>query len=642
VGDLFSTNAPLEENRKRLHAQNQLCTVLSLKEKVRVYMSENLMILRRRVMCNRDKKVWICILSLFLCVGLIPGLAAPTAQAASRNIILFIGDGMGFEHVQAGRLFAHGNDQDRLSLEDPVLFPCQGQSVTILPNGTITDSATGGTALATGWQASVTGVISEDNGVAKTTILELAKSQGLRVGIVTTDYIAGATPGSFGAHEPSRSNEVDIKYDYLRDDTNHIASLPNVIFGGGRFDNAYIVAAQAQSYSFVDTRNALLGLDIPGLPVPRVLGLFDAESNTSHYMTDEYDRPLSSTEPDLTEMTNKALDLLDDEPNGFFLMVEGALIDKLSHSGDSLRVPSEVAGLDGAVLAALNWRSTNAQEANTLILITADHETNGLNVSDGQVVTIGTNPTMTWSGGGNHTAANVPVFATWPAALNGTTVDNTEIYFLMEDYLTGGQAPVLESVTVSGISDTQAVVSWTTREPATSTVEYGLDVTYGLSKTNSARVTQHSVTLTGLAEGTTYHFRVSSNDLTSNAGVGSDATFTTTRPAELPVIRVDGLVMKLSVSKRSTKASATVKVTDQNGATKSGVVVTGDWLFNGVSIQSGARGTTKSSGQVTLTSPAKTVKSGDRFTFRITNLSLSGYRYDSALNGVSEATIPVP
>lgn len=590
-------------------------------------------------MCNRDMKKWICILSLFLCVALISDIVAPPAQAASRNIILFIGDGMGFEHVQAGRLFAHGNDQDRLSLEDPTLFPCQGQSVTTLPNGTITDSATGGTALATGWQASVTGVISEDNGVAKMTILELAKSLGLRVGIVTTDYIAGATPGSFGAHEPSRSNEVDIKYDYLRNDTNHNASLPNVIFGGGRFDNPYIADALAQNYSFVDTRNALLGLDIPGLPMPRVLGLFDAESNTSHYMTDEHDRPLNSTEPDLAEMTNKSLEILDDEPAGFFLMVEGALIDKLSHSGDSLRVPSEVAGLDGAVLAALNWRSANTQGANTLILVTADHETNGLNVPDGQIVPIGTNPTMSWSGGGNHTAANVPVFATWPAALNGTTVDNTEIYYIMEDYLTGGQAPVLESVTVSGITDTQAVVSWTTREPATSSVEYGLDTLYGLTVNNSARVTQHSITLTGLAAGTTYHFRVSSSDLTSNQGLGTDATFTTVEP---PVIRVSGITMKLSVSKRSTKASATVSVTDRTGIAKSGVVVTGDWFLNGASIQSGARATTKSNGQVTLTSPAKTVKTGDRFTFRVTNLSLSGYRYDPTLNQVSEATVSVP
>ena len=284
------------------------------------------------------------VLSAFLVVGL-----AHLVQAAGPNIVIFIGDGMGFEHVQAGRLYRNGSDAQPLAFET-LLY--HGQAVTKLPDGTITDSATAGTALATGYQHTANGVISmgADDSI-KTTILELARAKGLRTGIVTTDSISGATPGAFGAHEPNRTLEADIRYDYLLDDTTypHAASRPDVLFGGGYDDShtipgpnqTYVAIALSLGYAFVETASALLQL---APTEDYALGLF----GTSWAPMDSFVTG-NSLQPLLPQMVSKALNLLQNNNGaGFFLMVEGALIDKLSHSNDRNFTP-EVAQLDLAV-----------------------------------------------------------------------------------------------------------------------------------------------------------------------------------------------------------------------------------------------------------------------------------------------------
>lgn len=477
---------------------------------------------------KQTKTTAICTLML---AGLLTG-AMPTALAAGpTNIVIFIGDGMGFEHVQAGRLYKNGSDAQPLTFETLVY---QGKAVTTLPNGAVTDSATAGTALATGYQHPANGVISMGTGNSiKTSILEMAKARGLRTGIITTDSISGATPGAFGAHEPDRTYEAAIRSDYLLDDATygHAASRPNVLFGGGYNDPAlisgpnmtYVAIANGLGYQFVQNASALDLL----APTEYALGLFGSSwAPMSSYVSG------STTQPRLPQMVNKALNLLQDNNGaGFFLMVEGALIDKLSHSNDRNFTP-EVAQLDLAVQEALAWATQSGQSL--LVIVTADHETGGVNVPDGQVITPGTIPTLTFSSTG-HTAANVPVYANWPAGLQGQIIDNTEVFRIMEDALTGGTPPVITGLMISDITETSATVTWNTTELSSSEV-----LLSGITDPfiNATRVTDHSLSCTGLQPGTTYAITAASTDLAGFAGTAS-TTFTT---VALPV-SLDAIVM---------------------------------------------------------------------------------------------------
>lgn len=443
---------------------------------------------------------------------------AALSTAMARNVILFIGDGMGFEHVQAGRLYVNGSDAAGLSFE---ALPYQGQARTTLPDGSITDSATAGTALATGYQHPVNGTISMDtDGNPVETILEKAKAMGFRTGVITTDDIAGATPGSFGAHEPDRN----LMTDFLLDDSNHAASLPNILFGGGASES-YSLQAQAVDYSVVTDVSSLWALDFNGLPAPQVLGQF-----APSIMTREHDRTPYNTEPRLTDMVERGLDLLSREPDGFFLIVEGALIDKLSHDNAADDLCPEVEQFHLAVESAMNWIAANGGSGETLLLITADHETGGLNVPDGQVITPGTDPVMSYSTTG-HTSADVPVFASWPASVDGTRIDNTETFFIMEDWLYGvsGCAPAAENLLVSNVKQSSASVSWYTREPAYASYECYQGAVLVASGSSSSRLTSHQFDVQGLEPSVEYTLVLSSEDL---AGFVQTETvqFTTASP----------------------------------------------------------------------------------------------------------------
>lgn len=435
--------------------------------------------------------------------------------SAADNVILFIGDGMGFDHVKAGRVLTNGSSATPLGFEG---LGYAAQSITVLPNGTVTDSATAGTALATGYQHPANGVISMGaDGSIKTTILELAKAKGFRTGIITTDDIGGATPGAFGAHEPDRTYMADIRYDYLLDDPgppSHPASRPDVLLGGGYNNSDYLGRALFWGYSFAATASELQSAPRP------LLGLFGTAWAP---MTAMAYRASNTTQPRLSEMVAKALSLLDND-QGFFLVVESANIDKLSHSNDPNFV-FEVPELDVAVQAALAWRNSHPND-NTLILVTADHETGALTVPD-QTQSPVTVPSMTWGSTG-HSARNVPVYATWPASLDGLTVDNTEIFFILEDYLnisSGSKPPVITGLTVLGITETSATVQWDTVEPSTTSLYDGDTLISG----NSSRVTRHTVVCGGLLPDTQYQFTASSEDIAGNTGSVAVSFSTTTR-----------------------------------------------------------------------------------------------------------------
>ena len=461
-----------------------------------------------------------------------------------RNVILFIGDGMGFEQVQAGRLWANGSDATSLTFESRNHFPYHGTVVTALPDGEATDSAAAGTAMATGYQHPFSGIISEARNVAKTSILELARDNGQRTGIVTNTDIVDATVASFAAHDDSRHDEKDLLDDYLMDDTtdalgaSHARTLPNVVFGGGWGSGLvtprYLGKAQEVGYAVAATRSELFQLNLDSLDPPLVLGIFDLSTEDGLLMS-EYDRVQDTfpghDEPDLAELTIRALDLLEEDSNGFFLVVENEHIDEIGHNHPpdrERRIGPEVAGLDRAVRAAVDWVARTDEAGNTLILVGSDHETGNLRVEDGQEILPGTNPMLEFRST-SHALKNVPLYATWPVDLDGQTIDNTEIFFLMEDYLFGGLAPAINDLVVKGTPDT-TTVTWNTEDHSSSRLEYGLDTNYGQTLEHPELTREHEFVLTDLNPATMYYFRVTSRDRIGLEETSTERTFSTAGP----------------------------------------------------------------------------------------------------------------
>lgn len=356
---------------------------------------------------------------------------APAAMAGPRNIIVLIGDGMGPEQVRAAGMFRYGKP-GTLLFES---FPHHGESITTPAMGAdadpakppVTDSAAGATALATGHKV-FNGTISVANpgdGQPLETILERLARQGKATGLVTTTYIEHATPAAFGAHQGSRGSLASIAHDYLS------GSRPNVLFGGVSPPNRDTgeramtpEAARAAGYTVVTTREELRALNPK--TVTHVSGQFCVdmlpyEVAYARGQTDGYDRI-----PHLAELTREALAILSQDPDGFFLMVEGGRIDHAGHGNDLAANVMETLAFDDAVAAVYAWA---AGRDDTLIVVTADHETGGLHVvkSSGW----GQLPEVTWTSG-DHSGANVPVYA-WGAGSDrfDGTMQNTEIYHRM-------------------------------------------------------------------------------------------------------------------------------------------------------------------------------------------------------------------
>jgi alkaline phosphatase len=328
-----------------------------------------------------------------------------SAQAQPKYVIFLIGDGMGFEQVRAGGMYANG-EAGTLSFE---MFPFSGELTNETASGAIPDSAASGTSLATGVKVD-TGVVSmaiPGDGSELETLLEYSKARGKSTGLVTTTTMTHATPACFGAHEPSRMNAGQIADDY------RLQTRPNVLFGGGA-DGMTIEAFENSGYTVVTDYAGMQALDTENVDV--VSGQFGAG-----YLPYEYDG-LGSL-PHLSEMTATALSILDNDPDGFFLMVEGGRIDHAGHANDIQRGVLETIEFANTVQVAIDWAQGRTD---TLILVTADHETGGLFVLENNGA--GVLPTVEWTSG-THTEVNIPVYA-WGlnAELIGGVMDNTEMF----------------------------------------------------------------------------------------------------------------------------------------------------------------------------------------------------------------------
>lgn len=290
-----------------------------------------------------------------------------------KNIILFIGDGMGPAYMKAYRLF---KDDPRTALVETTLF--DEMFVGILRTdpigdyGSVTESAASATAMATGVKT-YEGAISVDlNHEPLLTVLEDAKHKGLSTGLIATSSISHATPAAFASHQNNRENEKTIVNQYV---DNRFNDLPyvDILLGGGRSyfereDRNIIKEFEALGYHVVDNRKALNSNHSL-----KLLGLFSDDG-----MAKMIDRDHSS--PSLAEMTKAAIKQLSKNDKGFFLMVEASQIDWAGHGQDIVGAMSEMQDLEAAVLVARAYADVPHNTQNTQILITADHSTGGLSV----------------------------------------------------------------------------------------------------------------------------------------------------------------------------------------------------------------------------------------------------------------------
>ena len=347
----------------------------------------------------------MCRTGLWLMLGVAAASASAEAEAP-RNVILMIGDGMGFGQVAAGGLYANG-EAGSLVMES---MERVGKMTTCSASSAITDSAASSTAMATGVKVrtSVLSVAVPGDGEELYTVLEWARDRGRSTGLVTTVEMVDATPAAFGAHERNRYGYEAVAGDYLTQ------TRPNVLFGGG---SPYLASAADAGYEVVSDAASLATLDTESAGY--VCGLFgDGDM--------PYEIDGMGELPDLATMTRAALAILDNNPEGFFLMVEGGLIDDSCHFHRIDRAVTEVAGFDRAVGEVLAWADGRAD---TLVIVTADHETGGLEVVAGNGP--GQPPEVTWTST-YHTAADVPIYSQGVNAryLTGT-VDNADLFGLM-------------------------------------------------------------------------------------------------------------------------------------------------------------------------------------------------------------------
>ncbi len=325
------------------------------------------------------------------------------ASQPPKNIILLIGDGMGIGAITAARCFGCGPD-GRLVMDS---MPVTGFMLTHSANALVTDSAAAATALATGFKTNNGMISMTPDGMRLRTILEIAKELGKSTGVVTTDVLVGATPAAFYAHVHNRGQGDDIAAQV-------ITSRIDVAFGGGR--GSFMPKTETEA-GRADGRDLLAeaqkrGYDVVGNAEEmhasksnRIIGLFD-----------------DSTNPSLADMTAKAIAVLGRNPRGFFLMAEHSWPDKGGHGNNHDQVVKGVLELDAALRKALDFAERDGQ---TLIVVTADHDTGGLAVQNPD----DKNPFFKpqWTGGG-HTGNMVCLYAFGPGStLFSGTHDNKDI-----------------------------------------------------------------------------------------------------------------------------------------------------------------------------------------------------------------------
>lgn len=413
-----------------------------------------------------------------------------------KNVVLMIADGAGYNHFEAASLYRHGAPGalkfqrfpvrcavSTCSAEGNGYDPQQAwQAGNYLARGA-TDSAAAATALATGVKTLNRAIGLDAKGNRLVSVVGRAEAQGKSTGVVTTVPFSHATPAGFVAHSANRNNYEAIAREM-------IAKSPvEVIIGCGNpdYDNDaqpvpeakrdYRYVGGAELWAQVAAGTASADADGDGAPDPwtrierreefqrlragpapkRLLGVprvYETlqQRRSGNVQADPFAVPFTADLPTLAEMTQAALNVLDGNPKGFFLMVEGGAVDWAAHANQSGRLVEESLAFADAVEAVIAWVEASSSWSDTLLIVTADHETGWLTgpaaPADGQASLLenrgaGHLPGMVWRSK-DHTNSLVPLYARGagaerltgcclpaPDPVRGRYLDNTDIVGVM-------------------------------------------------------------------------------------------------------------------------------------------------------------------------------------------------------------------
>ncbi|PWV98462.1 alkaline phosphatase [Paenibacillus cellulosilyticus] len=376
---------------------------------------------------------------------------ADAASVHAKNVILFVGDGMGLAARDAIRLATVG-ETGKLAMDDMPYVGLFHTSSTV----PVTDSAAAATAFASGVKTYNGAIGMDADKKSVKTILEYAKDLGKATGIVTTSQVTDATGAAFGAHVEDRSKQSDIALQYLT------SSKVDVILGGGEdfwypagtagafqdeptedptekskgTQGDLVKKAQQLGYKYVTSK-----ADLQKASGSKLLGLFANEEMFQQKPEGEGD--LYNPIVPLPDMTKKAIETLSSNKNGFFLVVEEEATDEMAHQNNAKLTIRSGQELDKAVRIAKNYAKAHPE---TLVLVLSDHETGGFSIEpvdendesgdgisaeDGPFQIVGTkkNFVVDWTTSG-HTAVDIPVTATGSRSeLFSGVYENTDIFF---------------------------------------------------------------------------------------------------------------------------------------------------------------------------------------------------------------------
>lgn len=320
----------------------------------------------------------------------------------AKNIILMIGDGMGVSQIYAGMTANNGH----LNLES---FVNIGFSKTYSANDYITDSGAAGTAIATGVKTYNKAIGVDVDTIPQMTILEYAEQNGKSTGLVVTSTITHATPASFIAHQPERYLYEEIATDFLKTEI-------DVFIGGGlkhfndrKDEQDLTINLKNKGYSVITNPADLRNVDSD-----KIAGLIYEDSPPQ----------FSEGRGDMLQTSSMlAIDVLNRNPEGFFLMIEGSQIDWGGHDNNTAYIVDEMIDFDHTIGDVLKFARA---DGNTLVIVTADHETGGMGLVGGDIEKGEVEAKYTT---GSHTGVMVPVFAFGPGSENFKGIyENTDLF----------------------------------------------------------------------------------------------------------------------------------------------------------------------------------------------------------------------
>lgn len=287
----------------------------------------------------------------------------------AKYVFIFIGDGMGSPQITSAEAYLGAKEGSiepvKLSFD---MFPAAGITTTYAADRYITGSAASATAIACGLKTNI-GVISMDPSKTKNykTIAELAKEAGMKVGILSSVNLDHATPAAFYAHNESRNNYYDINIQMANSDFDYFAGGMVRTSKTPEGEKSAHDVMKERGWQIATTRGELEALQ-PGTPAYAYNHGFAA--NALDYTIDQ-----ESDDVSIAEFTAKGIELLDN-PNGFFMMVEGGKIDWACHANDIGSSIHDTLAFDEAVQEAVDFYHQHPDE--TLIIVTGDHECGGL------------------------------------------------------------------------------------------------------------------------------------------------------------------------------------------------------------------------------------------------------------------------